>query len=45
MKAALATLGLGGDGLRLPLTPASAATRVRLAEALAQAAGALPGAS
>jgi len=45
VKAALATLGLGGDGLRLPLTPASAATRVRLAEALAQAAGALPGAS
>ena len=45
VKALLAQLGFGGDGLRLPLTPASAATRVRLTEALAQATGALPGVS
>ena len=45
VKALLAQLGFGGDGLRLPLTPASAATRARLAEALAQATGALPGVS
>jgi 4-hydroxy-tetrahydrodipicolinate synthase len=45
VKAVLAQLGFGGDGLRLPLTPASAATRVRLAEALALATGALPGVS
>ncbi len=45
VKALLAQLGFGGDGLRLPLTPASAATRVRLAEALALATGALPGVS
>ncbi len=45
VKALLAQLGFGGDGLRLPLTPASAATRARLTEALAQATGALPGVS
>ncbi|NTW85260.1 MAG: 4-hydroxy-tetrahydrodipicolinate synthase [Holophagaceae bacterium] len=45
VKALLAHLGFGGDGLRLPLTPASAATRARLTEALAQATGALPGVS
>ncbi len=45
VKAVLAQLGFGGDGLRLPLTPASAATRARLTEALAQATGALPGVS
>ena len=45
VKALLAQLGFGGDGLRLSLTPASAATRARLAEALAQATGALPGVS
>ncbi|MBI3131977.1 MAG: 4-hydroxy-tetrahydrodipicolinate synthase [Acidobacteria bacterium] len=35
VKALLAQLGLGGDALRLPLVPASAATRARLAETLA----------
>lgn len=45
VKALLAQLGFGGDGLRLPLTPASAATRARLTEALARATGALPGVS
>jgi len=35
VKALLGQLGLGGDALRLPLVPASAATRTRLAEALA----------
>ena len=40
VKAALAQLGLCGDTLRLPLSPASAATRARLAETLATAAGA-----
>lgn len=34
LKAALKMLGLCGDGLRLPLVSASAATRTRLAEAL-----------
>jgi 4-hydroxy-tetrahydrodipicolinate synthase len=34
LKAALQMLGLCGDGLRLPLVPASAATRARLAETL-----------
>jgi len=34
LKAALKMLGLCGDGLRLPLVPAVAATRTRLAEAL-----------
>lgn len=44
LKAALNLLGLGGDGLRLPLTPASAATRTRLAEALCLSTeGTLPG--
>ncbi|WP_026852398.1 4-hydroxy-tetrahydrodipicolinate synthase [Geothrix fermentans] len=44
LKAALAMLGLCGDGLRLPLVPASAATRTRLAEALCLSAeGTFPG--
>jgi 4-hydroxy-tetrahydrodipicolinate synthase len=44
LKAALNLLGLCGDGLRLPLTPASPATRTRLAEALCLSAeGTLPG--
>jgi 4-hydroxy-tetrahydrodipicolinate synthase len=44
LKAALNLLGLCGDGLRLPLIPASAATRTRLAEALCQSTeGTLPG--
>lgn len=34
LKAALQQLGLCGDGLRLPLVPASEATRRRLAEAM-----------
>lgn len=34
LKAALRMLGLCGEGLRLPLTPAVGATRTRLAEAL-----------
>lgn len=34
LKAALRMLGLCGEGLRLPLVPAVAATRTRLAEAL-----------
>jgi 4-hydroxy-tetrahydrodipicolinate synthase len=34
LKAALALTGLAGDGLRLPLAPASAATRVAMAKAL-----------
>jgi 4-hydroxy-tetrahydrodipicolinate synthase len=36
LKAALALKGLGGDGLRLPMTAASAATRARLTEVMAQ---------
>ena len=44
LKAALKMLGLCGDGLRLPLVPASAATRTRLAEALCLSAeGTFPG--
>jgi len=44
LKAALAMLGLCGDALRLPLVPASAATRTRLAEALCLSAeGTFPG--
>lgn len=44
LKAALKLLGLCGDELRLPLAPAGAATRTRLAEALCLAAeGTLPG--
>lgn len=44
LKAALNLLGLCGDGLRLPLIPASAATRTRLAEALCLSTeGTLPG--
>jgi len=44
LKAALKLLGLGGDGLRLPLVPASASTRTRLAEALCLATeGTIPG--
>jgi 4-hydroxy-tetrahydrodipicolinate synthase len=41
VKAGLALLGLGGEGLRLPLTTAQPATRARLAAALAAAAAAL----
>ncbi|MDP1830826.1 MAG: 4-hydroxy-tetrahydrodipicolinate synthase [Geothrix sp.] len=44
LKAALKLLGLAGDGMRLPLVPASAATRTRVAEALCLAAdGTIPG--
>jgi 4-hydroxy-tetrahydrodipicolinate synthase len=44
LKAALAMLGLCGDALRLPLVPAAAATRTRLAEALCLSAeGTFPG--
>ncbi|WP_257307182.1 4-hydroxy-tetrahydrodipicolinate synthase [Geothrix campi] len=44
LKAALKMLGLCGDGLRLPLVPAVAATRTRLAEALCLSAeGTFPG--
>ena len=46
LKALLAQMGFGGDGLRLPLTPASAATRTKLTEGLALASGTLlPGVS
>lgn len=37
LKAGLKMLGLGGDHVRLPLTPATEATRGRLKDALAQA--------
>ena len=37
LKAGLAMLGLGGDHVRLPLTPATEATRARLKEALVAA--------
>ncbi len=37
LKAGLAMLGLGGDHVRLPLTPATEGTRTRLKEALAGA--------
>lgn len=44
LKAALQLLGLGGDTLRLPLVPASAATRTRVAEALCLSTdGTIPG--
>ncbi len=44
LKAALQLLGIGSDGVRLPLMPASAATRTLLANALRLAAnGTLPG--
>ncbi len=44
LKAALKLLGLGEDGVRLPLAPASPGTRTRLAEALCLAAeGTIPG--
>jgi 4-hydroxy-tetrahydrodipicolinate synthase len=44
LKAALKLLGLGEDAVRLPLVPASPATRTRLAEALCLAAeGTIPG--
>ena len=44
LKTALKLLGLCGDGLRLPLVPASVATRTRMAEALCLATeGTLPG--
>jgi 4-hydroxy-tetrahydrodipicolinate synthase len=44
LKAALKLLGLGGDTVRLPLVPAAAATRTRLAEALCLATeGTIPG--
>jgi 4-hydroxy-tetrahydrodipicolinate synthase len=44
LKAALKLLGLGEDIVRLPLAPASAATRTRLAEALCLSTdGTLPG--
>ena len=44
LKAALQLLGIGTDAVRLPLAPASAATRTLLAEALCLAAdGTLPG--
>ena len=44
LKAALQLLGIGTDVVRLPLAPASAATRTLLAEALCLAAdGTLPG--
>lgn len=46
LKAGLKLLGMGGDMLRLPLTPPEATTRQRLAEALCLAAeGTLPGIS
>ena len=46
LKAGLKLLGLGGDMLRLPLTPPEAATSLCLAEALCLAAeGTLPGIS
>ena len=45
LKAALQLLGLGEDVVRLPLTPALASTRTRVAEALCLSAdGTLPGA-
>ena len=40
LKAALAILGLGADMVRLPLAPASGATRAKIAETLAPFAGA-----
>ena len=44
LKAALKLLGFGTDTVRLPLVPASAATRSRMAEALCLAAdGTIPG--
>ena len=44
LKAALKLLGLGEDTVRLPLVPASAATRTRVAEALCLSTeGTLPG--
>jgi 4-hydroxy-tetrahydrodipicolinate synthase len=44
LKAALKLLGLGEDTVRLPLVPASAATRTRVAEALCLATdGTMPG--
>lgn len=44
LKAALKLLGLGEDTVRLPLVPATAATRTRVAEALCLATdGTLPG--
>jgi 4-hydroxy-tetrahydrodipicolinate synthase len=44
LKAALKLLGIGEDVVRLPLMPASAATRTLVAEALCLAAdGTLPG--
>lgn len=44
LKAGLKLLGICGDGVRLPLVPAEAATRKRLAEALCLGAeGTLPG--
>lgn len=44
LKAALKLLGLCGDGLRLPLVAASAATRTRVAEALCLSTdGTIPG--
>ncbi len=44
LKAALKLLGLGEDTVRLPLVPATAATRTRVAEALCLAAeGTMPG--
>jgi 4-hydroxy-tetrahydrodipicolinate synthase len=44
LKAALKLLGLGEDLVRLPLSPASPATRTRLAEALCLSTdGTLPG--
>ncbi len=46
LKAGLKLLGMGGDMLRLPLTPPEESTRQRLAEALCLAAeGTLPGIS
>lgn len=46
LKAGLKLLGMGGDMLRLPLTPPEDSTRQRLAEALCLAAeGTLPGIS
>ncbi len=46
LKAGLKLLGMGGDMLRLPLTPPEASTCQRLAEALCLAAeGTLPGIS
>jgi 4-hydroxy-tetrahydrodipicolinate synthase len=44
LKVALKLLGIGNDGVRLPLAPASAATRTLVAEALCLSAdGTLPG--